>query len=136
MREQNNTGGAAKGFILGVLAGGIAGSVTALLYAPKSGRELRKDIGQKKDKLVSDVDRYYEDTKKRLDVMIDEGKRKAENIIKDARVKAETLGSNAGSLYNQGMDFVSDEAAKLKGAVKAGIDAYKEERSTHTKSGK
>ncbi|BBH19100.1 hypothetical protein Back11_04450 [Paenibacillus baekrokdamisoli] len=33
-----------RNFLLGALAGGIAGSVTALLLAPKSGRELRKDI--------------------------------------------------------------------------------------------
>ncbi len=32
----------ARNFILGALAGGVAGSVTALLLAPKSGRELRK----------------------------------------------------------------------------------------------
>ena len=34
----------ARNFILGALAGGVAGSVTALLLAPKSGRQLRKDI--------------------------------------------------------------------------------------------
>ncbi|MCR2806496.1 YtxH domain-containing protein [Paenibacillus soyae] len=33
-----------KGFLLGALAGGIIGSVTALLFAPKSGKELRQDI--------------------------------------------------------------------------------------------
>lgn len=33
-----------KGLIWGVLIGGIAGSVTALLLAPKSGKELRQDI--------------------------------------------------------------------------------------------
>jgi gas vesicle protein len=33
-----------KSFMFGALAGGIIGSLTALLLAPKSGRELRKDI--------------------------------------------------------------------------------------------
>lgn len=33
-----------KGFLLGALAGGIIGSVTALLFAPKPGKELRQDI--------------------------------------------------------------------------------------------
>jgi gas vesicle protein len=33
-----------KSFLYGALAGGILGSVTALLLAPKSGSELRKDI--------------------------------------------------------------------------------------------
>ncbi|ASS64832.1 MULTISPECIES: YtxH domain-containing protein [unclassified Paenibacillus] len=34
------------GFAWGAIAGGVVGSVTALLLAPKSGRELRSDIGE------------------------------------------------------------------------------------------
>ena len=33
-----------KGLLFGFLAGGVIGAVLALLYAPKSGKELRKDI--------------------------------------------------------------------------------------------
>lgn len=33
-----------KSFLLGALTGAVTGAVTALLLAPKSGRELRKDI--------------------------------------------------------------------------------------------
>ncbi|WP_410511846.1 YtxH domain-containing protein [Paenibacillus sp. BR2-3] len=33
-----------KGLLWGVVAGSIVGSVTALLLAPKAGKELRKDI--------------------------------------------------------------------------------------------
>lgn len=43
-----------KGFLLGALAGGIVGSVTALLFAPKSGKELRGDISEGAQK-VSDA---------------------------------------------------------------------------------
>ncbi|MBW7476154.1 YtxH domain-containing protein [Paenibacillus oenotherae] len=35
-----------KDFLFGVLAGGIVGSITALMLAPKSGREIRSDISQ------------------------------------------------------------------------------------------
>jgi gas vesicle protein len=34
----------AKGLMMGFFVGGIVGAVVALLYAPKSGRELRSDI--------------------------------------------------------------------------------------------
>ncbi|UVI28224.1 YtxH domain-containing protein [Paenibacillus spongiae] len=40
MANRNST----KSFLFGALAGGIIGSVTALLLAPKPGRELRQDI--------------------------------------------------------------------------------------------
>lgn len=33
-----------KGFLLGALVGGVIGSITALLLAPKAGKELRSDI--------------------------------------------------------------------------------------------
>jgi len=36
--------GLTKGLFLGFLAGSVIGAVTALLLAPKSGRELREDI--------------------------------------------------------------------------------------------
>ena len=35
-----------KGFIIGALVGGVAGALTALLLAPKSGAELRQDIAK------------------------------------------------------------------------------------------
>jgi gas vesicle protein len=125
--EERRTG-TGKSFMLGVLAGGVAGGLAALLYAPKSGKELRKDIGRKKDKIVKDVDKYYEDTRKRVDRMIEEGKRKTDDLIHDVKLKAESLGESAGNIYNQGREFVSDEASKIKGAVKAGVDAFKQER--------
>jgi gas vesicle protein len=43
-----------KGFLLGALAGGVVGSVTALLLAPKAGKELRQDISVQAQK-VSDT---------------------------------------------------------------------------------
>ncbi|GAA3401344.1 YtxH domain-containing protein [Paenibacillus hodogayensis] len=36
--------GRGKDFILGAIVGGVLGAVTALLFAPKSGKELRADI--------------------------------------------------------------------------------------------
>jgi len=45
MQEDNS--GMLKGLIIGVLAGGAVGALVALLYAPKSGRELRADIKEK-----------------------------------------------------------------------------------------
>ncbi|WP_168119384.1 YtxH domain-containing protein [Paenibacillus sp. HB172176] len=33
-----------KGFLFGAIAGGVIGSITALLLAPKAGKELREDI--------------------------------------------------------------------------------------------
>ena len=36
-----------KGFAIGALFGGLIGGVTALLFAPKSGDKLRKDLSKR-----------------------------------------------------------------------------------------
>lgn len=46
MSDEN---GMSKGLILGLLTGTIIGSVLGLLFAPKSGRELRGDLKEKSE---------------------------------------------------------------------------------------
>jgi len=45
-----------KGLVTGTLIGGIIGAAIALLYAPKSGRELRTDLREKTNKLLTDAE--------------------------------------------------------------------------------
>ena len=44
-----------KGLLIGFLTGGIVGAAIALLYAPKSGKELRKDIKDKADEFKDEA---------------------------------------------------------------------------------
>jgi len=40
-------------FIEGLIIGGLVGAVIGILYAPKSGKETREEIGRKTDDLLS-----------------------------------------------------------------------------------
>lgn len=40
-----------KDFFIGAVVGGVLGTITALLFAPKSGRELRADISEQYGKI-------------------------------------------------------------------------------------
>ncbi len=124
--------GTAKGFLLGILAGGITGGLIALLYAPKSGRELRSDIGRKKDELIDDAEEYLDIAKNKASDIIASGRKKADELISDAKKKADYISKGAENLYVHGKDVVVDEAAKIKDAVRAGVDSYKEERKRST----
>ncbi len=83
-----------KSFIVGAILGSIAAGVTALLFAPKKGKELRKDIkkkyGEYSDKtedLVNNVsDRAMELVEKAKDIAND-AKDAAQSIYKDIRKK-------------------------------------------------
>jgi len=109
--------GFANGFLLGILAGGITGGLIALLYAPKSGLELRKDISDKKNELIEDAEQYYTNAKVKANEILTDGKRKAEELVEDAKRKANEISSTG-----------KEKISKIKDALKSGIDAYNEER--------
>lgn len=117
-----------KGFLLGLLAGGAAGSIAALLYAPKSGRELRKDIRKKSREIINETEQYAANTKNRAAEIISDARKKAENLILDARTKADSITKGTERLYEQGKEFVADETARIKEAFKAGVNTFNDER--------
>ena len=119
----------AKGLITGFLAGGIAGAIIALLYAPKSGKELRGDIRRKSAELVDEAEEYLEAAKKKATQMINEGKEKSNQLISDAKTKAQSLFKDAERILSDAKSKASEEGGRLKTAVQAGVEAYKEERS-------
>jgi gas vesicle protein len=96
--KENNSG---KSFLLGILVGGAVGAIFALLYAPTSGKRLRKEIVHKKDELVKDANKYLRKAKIQASEIIDEGRRKAEEIIYDAKKKVASLTDTAGSLVKR-----------------------------------
>jgi gas vesicle protein len=87
MAEKDNFGA----FLIGVLVGGVAGAVVALLYAPASGEETRTVIKDKaielKDKTVETLDETY----KKAEVAANDAVAKAQELLKTAQSKvAET----------------------------------------------
>jgi gas vesicle protein len=138
MADDNGIG---KGLLAGFLTGSIVGAVVALLYAPKSGRELRSDISQKTDEYINDAESYLEQAKDKANDLINEGKKKSEKLVADAKVKVDGLLKEAEDILsdakNKAGDFVDTqketldkESNKIKSAVKAGLDSYKKEKNT------
>ena len=76
-----------KALLIGFLAGGIAGSVLSLLYAPSSGKKLRRKITDKTEDLIDEAEEFYETKKEKAEEIIKEGKKKASEIIEDAKKK-------------------------------------------------
>lgn len=118
----------AKGLMVGFFTGGIVGAVIALLYAPKSGKELRDDIKRKSTELVDEAEEYLETAKKKANDLINEGKEKSNQLISDAKVKAQSLFKDAEKILSDAKGKASDEATRLKSAVKAGVEAFSDER--------
>jgi gas vesicle protein len=122
----------AKGLLVGFLSGAVVGGVLALLYAPKPGRELREDIRRKGGELAGDVEGFLRDAQQKSKELINEGKQVSTSLINDAKVKADTLLKDAETMLADAKKRVGDESARLRGAVRAGVDAYKDERGQVT----
>lgn len=120
-----------KGFMLGMLAGGVAGGLLALLYAPKSGVELRGDIRKKSQKLLTETGEYIGSARDRAGELISEGRKKAGELYDDVKEKAGVIQDNISGIFTQGKETIDAEGQKVKDALKAGVDSYKEERSKH-----
>jgi gas vesicle protein len=81
MNGNKNVGG----FLTGIMIGGVIGTSIAMLFAPMSGRKLRKKISHATDDLLEDVNDYVETGKEKAEELIKEGKKKASAIITDAK---------------------------------------------------
>ncbi|MBV6480069.1 MAG: hypothetical protein HGGPFJEG_02903 [Ignavibacteria bacterium] len=138
--EDNKT---AKGILLGFVTGSVVGAAIALLFAPKSGRELRNDIRLKKDEFLDDTSEYLQIAKTKAGDLINEGKRKSEELISEAKKKAGSLIDDANLILTEAKQKANTaienakgkfagESDRVKDAFKAGIEAYNQEKSKNS----
>jgi gas vesicle protein len=130
-----------KGLLIGILTGGALGAALALLYAPKSGKELRKDIRDKSDEYLDEAEKYIAEAKDKAIDLINEGKKRSEKLIKDAKDKSDQLLKDAEKLFHDakgkgneylstGKETIEQKKDQVKSAIKAGVDAYKETKKS------
>jgi gas vesicle protein len=137
----NEENGMGKGLLIGFLTGAAVGSILALLFAPKSGKELRQDIKNKSQDFMEDAETYLANAKDKASQLINEGKKKSEKIVADAKEKVDTIlgeaekilsdaKSKAGNFVQANKEKLEKESDRLKTAIKAGMDAYKYEKES------
>jgi gas vesicle protein len=103
-------------FLMGFIAGGIAGAIATVLYAPKSGEETRRVLRDKKDDLIE-----------KANVSMDEAYKQAEIVAKDARGMFDDFSSNTKSYAEEwskkGRDHFEEGKEKIKGTINKAADA-------------
>jgi len=130
--ERNTT----KGFLIGVLTGGVVGGSIALLLAPKSGKELRKDISEKTDDLLKEADLNYQSAKNKAASIINEGRIKADKLFGEAKKTAGNITQNAANFFKDTKDEFAEGFKDFKDkATDEGNNDYND-RNTITQDGK
>jgi gas vesicle protein len=71
-------------FCLGLLIGGALGALAGILFAAKSGKELRSDIKGKVREVVKDAEDIYADSSTKAKAIFEEAKHQAKELKKDA----------------------------------------------------
>ena len=122
--------GGDSGFFKGFLFGGIIGAVAALLFAPKTGREMREDLARRSLELKDDIELNLELAVKKAEDILTESRRKLENFKNEAKSGLKDLEDAATSKYTEKKDALKDETGRFKEAIHAGVAAYKDEKES------
>jgi gas vesicle protein len=126
-----------------LLVGGGIGAILALLFAPKSGQELRGDIadvtrkgvekGKETAALVGErAGEYYEVTRDKAGELYSTAQDKASEVYATAQDKAGAIYSSAqdtaGAIAEKAKGAVSGASNPFTAAIEAGKDAYTDEK--------
>lgn len=124
----------AKGFLLGALVGGAVGAITALLFAPKPGKDLRDEISYRSKDLLEKGQNMFSGHDTQNADLPNDGKSQADAVVRSAREKADDLLHNAEQMLRDAKSKAqlsshsfSDGISKIKDAASAGMDAFKQE---------
>ena len=133
------------------LVGAGIGAVLALLFAPKSGEELRNDIADATRKGIdksreaaqqigAKATEYYDTGKQKAGEYYDAARETAGEYYEATRERAadlyDTASSKAGEVVTKTRDAVSNQAGSISAAVEAGKKAYIEEKRKTELSGR
>lgn len=123
--EEKNT----KIFLGGLITGGLIGGLAGLIFAPKSGKDLRQDISNKSNELIEDTNELLENAKSKANSIIADAKKGAENLLEEGKKKLNGLTDGAQNILNEGKEKAEESVSKVKDAVKTGTDAFNQERN-------
>jgi gas vesicle protein len=101
MRDDGHTGSIFLSFLLG----GIVGAGLALLLAPKTGRDMRRQIRE----------------------LAEETRERASDYVGQTRGKVT-------SSMEKGKEFYEEQKSAIKSAIEAGKEAYEREKERHIKA--
>jgi gas vesicle protein len=88
-------------FLTGFLIGGFLSGVAAFLFAPKSGREVRSDIRETRDKVYNEARGFYDKATHRVSDVTE----RAKNLVARVREKGPTSPQyTAGSPEEMGWE--------------------------------
>ena len=123
-----------------LLIGGGIGAVIALLFAPKSGQELRGDIADVTRKGIDKSREAAQQLGDRAGEYYEQGRERASELYTQASERASGFYSQAaekvGEVAQTARDTASRQTSTVAAAIDAGKKAYQEEKRKTEMSGR
>jgi gas vesicle protein len=94
-RKNNNESSGLAPFLIGVVTGGLVGAAFALLYAPKPGTDMRRDLRFRLDDMTDSINDLISRATGSVPEFVNESRDRAAKVVDDARTKASDLIQNA-----------------------------------------
>ena len=98
MEEQEKT---KVNFFKGLFIGGALGALAGILFAPKSGKDLRSDIKDKGNKILNDGKEIYADASTKAKEIFVEVRDKAKELKKEAEGTGEKIAGEVQEKIDQ-----------------------------------
>jgi gas vesicle protein len=112
MSEQTNNGETGV-FLAGFILGGLVGAAVAMIMAPSSGQETRKQIVDRGLELRNRTESKLEEARKRAEEMSGDVKTRAEKAAEEARNRAEELQERSRVI-------LEEQKARIASAIEEG----------------
>lgn len=115
-------------FVKGLVIGGLFGAVLGILYAPKSGKETREDIARKTEDLLVKAREEYDQALEKSKRAYEAALKRLKEVEVSVKEKAEEVENKVEELTERGKETLLDGKGRLKRAIDAGVEAFKEEK--------
>jgi gas vesicle protein len=121
--------GGRGGFLRGLFIGSVLGALAGLLFAPKSGKELRSELKEKGTEVLEEATGLYSEAQVKAKAILEDAQRRAEELKKEANLQLTEARLKAKEVIEE----AKTGATKVKGAVEVGLEAARQELSKGTR---
>lgn len=123
--SDNNMNG--KDFLLGAVVGGLLGAVTALLLAPKSGKDLRMDLSDQYQTVSEKTQKLAGEVSEKTQKLAGEVSEKTQKIATEVSAKSQKLAEEISEKSQELASKAKDVASTVAGEIKNWKEAQKEQ---------
>ena len=112
----------------GLIIGGLIGAALGILYAPKSGKETREDIARKTEELLNKAKEEYEKAVEKSKLAYESAVKRLKDWNYRPKKKWKKWKIKSVNLPTRCRNY-RDNKNRLKKAIDAGVEAYREEKT-------